>query len=117
MLQGTSARRQLRATGGAPTLRLVRGDTSDVADRGLRRVKGILWTLGVAGVILVPSFLFLGRYAIEGTGIAPAGSDTPQHVWRSAVVARLGLDALPPYEGDAHALLTNADRPGLPLVF
>jgi hypothetical protein len=80
-------------------------------------VKRLAGTLSIAAVVLIPSLLFLGRYAIEGTGVAPAGSDTPQHVWRSAVVARFGLDALPPYEGDAHALLTNADRPGLPLVF
>jgi hypothetical protein len=69
-----------------------------------------------AAVVLVPSLLFLGRYAIEGTGNAPVGSDTPQHVWRSSVVAELGLDALPAYDGGAHALHTNADRPGLPLV-
>ena len=67
-------------------------------------------------VVLIPSLLFLGRYVIEGTGIAPVGSDTPQHVWRSAVVAELGLDALPAYDGGAHALHTNADRPGLPIV-
>jgi hypothetical protein len=79
-------------------------------------VKRLGASLGIAALVLVPSFLFLGRYMIEGTGIAPVGSDTPQHVWRSEVVARLGLDALPSYEGDAHALNTNADRPGLPLV-
>jgi hypothetical protein len=79
-------------------------------------MKRLLRGLGVAALLLIPSLLFLGRYVIEGTGVAPVGSDTPQHVWRSAVVARLGLDALPPYEGDAHALHTNADRPGLPIV-
>jgi hypothetical protein len=79
-------------------------------------VKRLAQTLGVAALVLVPSFLFLGRYVTAGTGIAPPGSDTPQHVWRSEVVAQLGLDALPSYEGDAHALHTNADRPGLPLV-
>ena len=72
--------------------------------------------LGIAALLLVPSLLFLGRYMIEGTGIAPVGSDTPQHVWRSEVVAGLGLDALPSYDGSAHALFTNADRPGLPIV-
>jgi hypothetical protein len=72
--------------------------------------------LVAAAVVLIPSLLFLGRYAIDGTGNAPVGSDTPQHVWRSAVVARLGLEALPAVDGEAHALHTNADRPGLPLV-
>jgi hypothetical protein len=79
-------------------------------------VKRLAMGLGIAAVLVIPSLLFLGRYAIDGTGVAPVGSDTPQHVWRSAVVARLGLDALPSYDGDAHALHTNADRPGLPLV-
>ena len=79
-------------------------------------MKRLLAALVPAAVVLVPSVLFLGRYAIEGTGIAPVGSDTPQHVWRSSVVAELGLDALPAYDGEAHALHTNADRPGLPLV-
>lgn len=79
-------------------------------------MKRLAQALGIAALVLVPSFLFLGRYTIEGTGIAPVGSDTPQLVWRSEVVARLGLDALPSYEGDTHALNTNADRPGLPLV-
>jgi hypothetical protein len=79
-------------------------------------VKRFARTLAIAALVLVPSSLFLGRYLIEGTGIAPAGSDTPQHVWRSEVVARLGLDALPSYDGNAHALFTNADRPGLPIV-
>jgi hypothetical protein len=73
--------------------------------------------LGLVVCALVPSLLFLGRYVVDGTGIAPAGSDTSQHVWRSMVVAELGLDALPAYEGTAQALNTNADRPGLPLVF
>ena len=66
---------------------------------------------------LVPSLVFLGRYGVDGTGVAPAGSDTSQHVWRSQVVADLGVDALPAYAGTAQALNTNADRPGLPLVF
>jgi hypothetical protein len=79
----------------------------------VRRLPG---GLVAAALVLIPSLLFLGRYAIDGTGIAPVGSDTPQHVWRSAVVAELGLDALPAVDGDAHALHTNADRPGLPLV-
>ena len=79
-------------------------------------MKRLLGALMVGAVVLVPSLLFLGRYAIEGTGIAPVGSDTPQHVWRSSVVAELGLEALPTYDGGAHALHTNADRPGLPLV-
>jgi hypothetical protein len=79
-------------------------------------VKRLAQTLGIAALVLVPSSLFLGRYMIEGTGIAPVGSDTPQHVWRSEVVAELGLDALPSYDGSAHALFTNADRPGLPVV-
>jgi hypothetical protein len=79
-------------------------------------VKRLAQALGIAALVLVPSFLFLGRYMIAGTGIAPVGSDTPQHVWRSEVVSQLGLDALPSYEGAAHALHTNADRPGLPLV-
>ncbi len=72
--------------------------------------------LGVVALVVVPSLLFLGRYLIDGSGIAPVGSDTPQHVWRSEVVAELGLDALPSYEGSAHALFTNADRPGLPVL-
>jgi hypothetical protein len=79
-------------------------------------VKRLAMGLAIATVLVIPSLLFLGRYSIDGTGVAPVGSDTPQHVWRSAVVARLGLDALPSYDGDAHALHTNADRPGLPLV-
>lgn len=79
----------------------------------MKRLPG---ALVLAAVVLIPSLLFLGRYAIEGTGIAPVGSDTPQHVWRSSVVTELGLDALPEYDGGAHALHTNADRPGLPLV-
>ena len=79
-------------------------------------MKRLLGALVLAAVVLVPSLLFLGRYAIEGAGVAPVGSDTPQHVWRSSVVAELGLDALPAYDGGAHALHTNADRPGLPLV-
>ncbi len=79
-------------------------------------MKRIAQALGIAALVLVPSALFLGRYMIEGTGIAPVGSDTPQHVWRSEVVADLGLDALPSYDGSAHALFTNADRPGLPVV-
>lgn len=73
-------------------------------------------TLAIAALLLVPSSLFLGRYVIDRTAIAPVGSDTPQHVWRSEVVAELGLDALPSYDGSAHALYTNADRPGLPIV-
>jgi hypothetical protein len=79
-------------------------------------VKRFAQALAIAALVLVPTSLFLGRYMIEGTGIAPVGSDTPQHVWRSEVVARLGLDALPSYAGNAHALFTNADRPGLPVV-
>ena len=79
----------------------------------MRRLPG---GLVAAALVLIPSLLFLGRYAIDGTGNAPVGSDTPQHVWRSAVVARLGLEALPAVDGEAHALHTNADRPGLPLV-
>jgi hypothetical protein len=65
---------------------------------------------------LVPSLLFLARYTVDGTGVAPAGSDTSQHVWRSEVVAGLGLEALPAFHGRSQALNTNADRPGLPLV-
>ena len=72
--------------------------------------------LGVAVCVLVPSSLFLGRYVVSDTGVAPAGSDTSQHVWRSEVVAELGLEALPAFEGRSQALNTNADRPGLPLV-
>jgi hypothetical protein len=79
-------------------------------------VKRFVQMLGIVALVVVPSLLFLGRYLIDGTGIAPVGSDTPQHVWRSEVVAELGLEALPSYEGSAHALFTNADRPGLPVV-
>jgi hypothetical protein len=79
-------------------------------------VKRLPGALVLVALVAVPSLLFLGRYAVEGTGIAPVGSDTPQHVWRSEVVAQLGLGALPAYDGEAHALHTNADRPGLPLV-
>jgi hypothetical protein len=71
---------------------------------------------GLAACVVVPSLLFLGRYAVAETGVAPAGSDTPQHVWRSEVVATLGLEALPAFDGRSQALNTNADRPGLPLV-
>jgi len=66
--------------------------------------------------VVLPSLLFLGRYVVNGTGVAPAGSDTSQHVWRSEVVAGLGLEALPLFHGRSQALNTNADRPGLPLV-
>jgi hypothetical protein len=79
-------------------------------------VKRVAQTLAIAALVVVPSLLFLGRYMVEGTGVAPVGSDTPQHVWRSEVVAELGLDALPSYDGTAHALFTNADRPGLPVA-
>jgi hypothetical protein len=79
-------------------------------------VKRFAQALGIAMLVLIPSILFLGRYVIDGTGIAPVGSDTPQHVWRSEVVAELGLEALPSYEGSAHVLFTYADRPGLPIV-
>lgn len=73
--------------------------------------------VGLAACVLVPSLLFLGRYVVDGTGVAPAGSDTSQHVWRSKVVAESGLEALPAFDGRSHALNTNADRPGLPLIF
>jgi hypothetical protein len=73
--------------------------------------------VGLAACVLVPSLLFLGRYVMGGSGVAPAGSDTSQHVWRSEVVAGSGLEALPPFDGRSHALNTNADRPGLPLIF
>jgi hypothetical protein len=53
----------------------------------------------------------------DGSGVAPAGSDTSQHVWRSEVVAESGLKALPAFDGRSQALNTNADRPGLPLIF
>ena len=79
-------------------------------------MKRVAQTLAIAALVVVPSLLFLGRYMVEGTGVAPVGSDTPQHVWRSEVVAELGLDALPSYDGTAHALFTNADRPGLPVA-
>ena len=72
--------------------------------------------VGLAACVMVPSLLFLGRYTVSGKGVAPAGSDTPQHVWRSQVVAGLGLESLPAFEGGSQALNTNADRPGLPLV-
>ena len=72
--------------------------------------------IGLAACVVVPCLVFLGRYAVGGTGVAPAGSDTSQHVWRSEVVAGLGLDALPAFDGRSQALITNADRPGLPLV-
>ncbi|HEX6580357.1 MAG TPA: hypothetical protein VF195_05750 [Actinomycetota bacterium] len=73
--------------------------------------------VGLATCVLVPSLLFLGRYVVDGTGVAPAGSDTSQHVWRSEVVAENGLEALPAFDGRSQALNTNADRPGLPLIF
>lgn len=72
--------------------------------------------VGLAACVVVPCLVFLGRYVVSGTGVAPAGSDTSQHVWRSEVVAGLGLDALPAFDGRSQALNTNADRPGLPLV-
>ncbi len=71
---------------------------------------------GLGACVVVPSLLFLGRYAVTEAGVAPAGSDTSQHVWRSEVVATLGLEALPSFDGRSQALNTNADRPGLPLV-
>lgn len=73
-------------------------------------------SIGLVVCVLLPSLLFLGRYVARDTGVAPAGSDTSQHVWRSEVVAELGLEALPAFEGRSQALNTNADRPGLPLV-
>ncbi len=79
-------------------------------------MKRIAQVVGIVALVAVPSLVFLGRYMVDGTGIAPVGSDTPQHVWRSEVVADLGLDALPSYDGSAHALFTNADRPGLPVA-
>ena len=67
-----------------------------------RRVRRLL--VGRRGrSVLIPSLLFLGRYADHGNGKAPAGSDTPQHVWRSPVVAGLGLEALPAVEGGSQA--------------
>ena len=72
--------------------------------------------VGLAACVMVPCLVFLGRYTVSGAGVAPAGSDTSQHVWRSEVVAELGLDALPAFDGRSHALNTNADRPGLPIV-
>ena len=72
--------------------------------------------VGLAACVMAPSLLFLGRYAQTGPGVAPVGSDTPQHVWRSEVVTGLGLEALPAFDGRSQALNTNADRPGLPLV-
>jgi hypothetical protein len=72
--------------------------------------------LALAACLAVPSAVFLGRYLVADAPVAPAGSDTPQHVWRSNVVAELGLGALPAYAGSAQALNTNADRPGLPIL-
>ena len=52
-----------------------------------RRRRDAALAVGLAACVLVPSLLFLGRYVVDGTGVAPAGSDTSQHVWRSEVVA------------------------------
>ncbi len=79
-------------------------------------MRRLILAIGLTACVLVPSALFLGRYLVSGTGAAPAGSDTSQHVWRSEVVAGLGLEALPAFEGRSQALNTNADRPGLPIV-
>jgi len=79
-------------------------------------VRRLALVVGLAACVLVPSLLFLGRYAVSGTGVAPAGSDTSHHIWRSEVVAGLGLEALPAFHGRSQALNTNADRPGLPLA-
>jgi hypothetical protein len=79
-------------------------------------VRRLALVVGLAACVVMPSLLFLGRYAVSGKGVAPVGSDTPQHVWRSQVVAGLGLESLPAFEGGSQALNTNADRPGLPLV-
>ena len=79
-------------------------------------MRRLVLAVGLAACVLVPSSLFLGRYVVSGTGVVPAGSDTSQHVWRSHVVAGLGLEALPAFEGRSQALNTNADRPGLPIV-
>jgi hypothetical protein len=79
-------------------------------------VRRLALAVGLAACVVVPCLVFLGRYAVSGTGVAPAGSDTSQHVWRSEVVAGLGLDAVPAFDGRSQALNTNADRPGLPLV-
>ena len=79
-------------------------------------MRRLILAIGLTACVLVPSALFLGRYVVSGTGVAPAGSDTSQHVWRSEVVAGLGLEALPAFEGRSQALNTNADRPGLPIV-
>lgn len=72
--------------------------------------------IALAACLLVPSAVFLGRYLVADAPVAPAGSDTPQHLWRSNVVAERGLRALPAYAGSAQALNTNADRPGLPIL-
>jgi hypothetical protein len=79
-------------------------------------MRRLLPGLTLAVCLIVPSAVFLARYLERDASAAPAGSDTPQHIWRSNVVAELGLGALPAYEGTAQALNTNADRPGLPIL-
>jgi hypothetical protein len=79
-------------------------------------MRRLLSALVVAACLTIPSAVFLARYLEADARVAPAGSDTPQHVWRSNVVAELGLRALPAYAGSAQALNTNADRPGLPIL-
>jgi hypothetical protein len=68
--------------------------------------------LAAAGLV---GWVFLDRYR-DPADVAPAGADTAQHEWRIEIVADRGLDALPPFDGHAQALNTNADRPGLPVV-
>ena len=79
-------------------------------------MRRLLPGLSLAVCLIVPSAVFLARYLEPDASVAAAGSDTPQHVWRSNVVAELGLEALPAYAGSAQALNTNADRPGLPIL-
>ncbi|HET9250279.1 MAG TPA: hypothetical protein VFP13_10140, partial [Actinomycetota bacterium] len=82
-----------------------RGDGVD-RDTSRRRFEAPVW---LAACVAIPAVLFLARYWLADASVAPAGSDTPQHVWRSRVVADLGLEALPAFGGNAQALNTNAD--------
>ena len=68
--------------------------------------------LAAAGLV---GWVFLDRYQ-DPAQVAPVGADTTQHQWRIEIVADGGLDALPPFDGHAQALNTNADRPGLPVI-
>ncbi len=67
----------------------------------------------IVAALLIVAGVYLGTYAIHDVRTA-VGSDTPQAVWRSNVVAQLGLDGLP--APGPNVIDAGVDRPGLPIV-